>query len=109
METLLENLRNHLDNPLDNNELAEALNVGRTTSHKRFVERCGMPPHRFMRQLRLEHAKELLLSSKLPVGMIAEQCGFPDLQYFITLFRKEYGLPPGKFRAAGSAGSGTRA
>ena len=109
METLLENLRNHLDAPLDNNELAEALNVGRTTSHKRFVERCGMPPHRFMRQLRLEHAKELLLSSELPVGMIAEQCGFPDLQYFITLFRKEYGLPPGKFRAAGSAGSGTRA
>ena len=99
METLLENLRCHLDNPLDNNELADALNVGRTTSHKRFVERCGMPPHRFMRQLRLDQAKELLLASELPVGVIAEQCGFPDLQYFITLFRKEYGLPPGKFRA----------
>ena len=84
IESLLKNLRCHLDNPLDNNELAEALNVGRTTSHKRFVERCGMPPHRFMRQLRLEHAKELLLGSELPVGVIAEQCGFPDLQYFIT-------------------------
>ena len=99
METLLESLRSHLDNPLDNNELAKALNVGRTTSHKRFVKRCGMPPHRYMRRLRLEHAKELLLSSELSVGVIAEQCGFPDLQYFITLFRKEYGLPPGKFRA----------
>ena len=105
IESLLKNLRCHLDNPLDNNELAEALNVGRTTSHKRFVERCGMPPHRFMRQLRLEHAKELLLSSELPVGVIAEQCGFPDLQYFITSFRKKYGLPPGKFRAVESSAS----
>ena len=92
------NLSFYVDQPLNNLELAQALEVGKTTSHKRFVKRFGMPPHRWLRKLRLERARELLISTGLPIAAIAEQCGFHNPQYFMTLFRESYGLPPGKFR-----------
>lgn len=98
LETLSAKLQTHIDQPLDNKELAAALNVGMTTSHKKFVRKFGLPPHRYMRKLQLERSKEMLLTTNLSVSVIAEECGFSNVQYFITLFKKWSGLPPGKFR-----------
>ena len=71
-----------------------------TTSHKKFVRKFGLPPHRYMRNLQLERSKEMLLTTNLSVSVIAEECVFSNVQYFITLFKTWSGLPPGKFRTS---------
>ena len=52
---------------------------------------------------RLEHAKELLLTSELRIGEVAHRCGFGDADYFSRRFRQWTGVTPREFREAGRA------
>ncbi|UVI29387.1 AraC family transcriptional regulator [Paenibacillus spongiae] len=47
---------------------------------------------------RLDKAREMLLSSSFSVKEIADYLGFNNASYFITLFKKKYGLTPKEFR-----------
>ena len=48
--------------------------------------------------LRLEHALELLKQPHLSIDRIAGECGFHYTNYFIRVFRKQFGLTPAVFR-----------
>ena len=48
---------------------------------------------------RMERAKELLATSDLMMYEIAEATGYPDAQYFSTIFKRQIGLTPTEFRA----------
>lgn len=63
-----------------------------------FKQRSGMSIREYCNQLKLEDAKVLLLTTDLSVTQIALDVGFQDTSYFVSLFRKKYGLPPLKFR-----------
>lgn len=51
-----------------------------------------------LRQLRIELACSLLLTTSQPLKVIAEEVGFCDEYYFSRVFRRLRGLPPGAFR-----------
>ena len=57
-----------------------------------------LPPCPYRRQLRIEHAKELLLNSDEKLQTIALASGYKSLSYFTRDFRKTVGMPPSKFR-----------
>ncbi len=61
-----------------------------------FREEGGMGFNAFLNTLRLRKAGMLLSSTALSVGQIALQCGFADPAYFSRLFRKRYGVSPGR-------------
>jgi len=48
---------------------------------------------------RMERAKELLSASDLLMYEIAEATGYPDAQYFSTVFKRQIGMTPKEFRA----------
>ncbi len=48
---------------------------------------------------RMERAKELLSTSDLMTYEIAEATGYPDAQYFSTVFKRQIGVTPTEFRA----------
>jgi len=48
---------------------------------------------------RLERAKDLLATSDLMMYEIAEATGYPDAQYFSTVFKRQIGMTPTEFRA----------
>ena len=48
--------------------------------------------------LRLEHAKQLLQDTDIPVTEIAMQSGYQNVSYFIRSFQKTYGVSPLKYR-----------
>lgn len=52
----------------------------------------------FLLRVRLERARHLLQSPGLNVAEIAHHCGFPDASYFTRVFKKRYGVPPGRAR-----------
>ena len=43
-------------------------------------------------------AQELLTQGDLPIGEIAEKCGFENVYYFSAAFKKRVGLPPSEYR-----------
>ena len=87
----------------DNRDLELRLNRGHSTLNKLYKKFTGLPPHRYHMRKRLSIAAELLRTTTLPVKDIAAECGFSDSKYFLVLFKKEYGISPGKFRTANSS------
>jgi AraC family transcriptional regulator len=63
-----------------------------------FKQSTGLPPHRYLIQLRIEKAKELLEHTALPITEIAAQVGYEDPGYFSRLFLKEAGVSPSQYR-----------
>ncbi|WP_448044983.1 helix-turn-helix domain-containing protein [Bradyrhizobium liaoningense] len=77
-----------------------------TPSHfaRSFRRSTGVAPHEFLSQLRIDEAKRLMLSTKLPLADVALICGFGDQSYFTRVFSRSVGTSPGAWRRARSEG-----
>ena len=53
----------------------------------------------YLVDFRMERAKELLATTDLLAYEVAEATGYPDAQYFSTVFKRHIGLTPSEFRA----------
>jgi AraC-like DNA-binding protein len=53
---------------------------------------------RYVQRVRIQEARRLLARTRLPVGDVGAQCGFPDHSYFTQLFRRETGESPTEYR-----------
>ena len=91
-----------IDSQLDNNltvdELADRLEVNRSTLFRAFKKQSGISPKEFIDHKRFEQAKELLIRSEMPIKQIANACGFVEHHYFSNAFRKRFGITPGEYR-----------
>lgn len=63
-----------------------------------FNEKCGMTLRAYCNDLKLDYAKKLLASTEASITEIALDVGYNDVSYFITLYKKRYGMTPLKFR-----------
>ncbi len=63
-----------------------------------FAERKGIGFSAWLRQLRMDHARELLEGGSLSVTKVASLSGYNDTSQFIRLFKQETGMTPGKYR-----------
>ncbi|HUD70897.1 MAG TPA: helix-turn-helix transcriptional regulator, partial [Dongiaceae bacterium] len=78
---------------------AVARGVGMSPFHfcRVFRALVGLPPHRYLRRVRLERA-----AARLRAGAgVTDTChatGFNNLGHFVRAFREAYGVPPGRFR-----------
>ena len=76
-----------------------------------FKQREGMTFERYIRQLRIERAKQLLASTDLDMQRIAQLSGFGTRQYLARMLRRGLGTTPLEYRARalskpGSGGQG---
>lgn len=62
-----------------------------------FVKEYGMPPVRYLTHLRLNKAKELLLTGRYSVTEVAELCGYENVYYFSNVFKKHLGVSPKQY------------
>lgn len=57
-----------------------------------FKNHYGITPNKYLTNLRIEHAKKLLMMNELTVSDVAMHCGFSDIYYFSKVFKKETGI-----------------
>ena len=69
-----------------------------STFRRRFQAMVGVSPRDYALTARLERAQELLLTTDLPVGAIADRLGYADIFYFSRQFRSRIGISPTVFR-----------
>ena len=62
-----------------------------------FFREFGTTPLRYLTDLRISYAKELLSSGYYTVRQVAANVGFEDAKYFCTVFRKKCGCTPSEF------------
>lgn len=63
-----------------------------------FKESIGESPGAYLCNKRMRTAMDLLLHSSKPIKEIQYLCGYKKYNYFLTAFRKVYGISPGKVR-----------
>ena len=79
-------------------ELASGLGLSRSYFCRIFHEKTGMSPQDYIVSYRLEKAAELLENKKLTQDEISKQVGYPDVYAFSRMFKRKYGISPGKYR-----------
>ena len=65
---------------------------------KIFNKKLGMNFNTYLDTLRVEKAKEILISSKAPVYKVAEMVGYRNVDYFHIKFKKYTGMSPAEYR-----------
>ncbi len=75
-------------------EFAMKMNVSPSLLYKKIKSLTDQSPTEFIRNVRLNHALELLQTSKYTVTEVSELCGFTSAGYFSTVFRKHFGKSP---------------
>lgn len=92
-------MRDDVRGELSLGEFAQSVNLSVWRLCHIFKSDVGMPPIRFLRQLRMERAKDLLESSFLSVKEIAFQVGLNDESHFVRDFKASYGYSPALYRS----------
>lgn len=63
-----------------------------------FIARYGTTPVKYVTMLKINKAKELLITGMHSVTQIAEMCGFDNVYYFSTVFKKQTGVSPKNYK-----------
>ena len=95
-------LENYLYN-LKVEEFAKLCGRSLSAFKRDFKEVFKMTPSRWIKNKRLEYAKNLLVESDLNINQIAYDSGFVNASHFIKSFRDKYKAPPHQYRSNYSA------
>ncbi len=100
IEAALELMQSSLDQHLSVTEIAAELNMSASSFAHRFRELVGESPMVHHERLRLQRARDLLLSTNLQIQEVARRVGFTNPYHFSTRFRLATGQSPRSFRSA---------
>lgn len=88
----------NLEKDISLDEVAEHINISSAYLSKLFKDKTGVNFVTFIKELRFERAKELLLNTSLSIQQIAFEVGYNTPAYFIQQFKAKYGYTPNRFR-----------
>ncbi|MBT6998215.1 MAG: helix-turn-helix domain-containing protein, partial [Prolixibacteraceae bacterium] len=77
-------------------ELANEIGMSRSNLLRKIKKLTGLSVSKFIRQVRLQRAMEMLKQTTLNVSEVSYQVGYSSVSYFIKCFGENYGYPPGE-------------
>jgi len=91
-------IRDHIDQPITNDRIAQAAGISRTLFQKRFRNSTGLTIRNFILDCRIRKAVSLIEKSDLNFAEIADRTGFKHQEYLGHVIRKRIGRTPGEIR-----------
>ncbi len=79
-------------------DLAQACALSRSHFSRAFKCTTGLSPQEWIRQQRIQRAKELITGSALSLTQISLECGFCDQAHFCHIFTRSEGVNPMTWR-----------
>ena len=79
-------------------DTAEKFHYSTGSVSRIFKKYTGITVNHYLKRLRLQKALELLETTELPVQEVASAVGYEDISYFISQFKKKYGVTPLQYR-----------
>lgn len=77
------------------NEVAEALHMSASTFTRQLKKISGKVPNKYIREFRLETAKQMISAGYGNLSEVALATGFASLSYFSTCYKQYFGQSPG--------------
>lgn len=100
MKVILKYIEEHYMEHITIEDMAAVSYYSKSHFMKFFKLHMGTSFIEYLNEYRLLMAGRLLASSDETILEIAEKCGFENLSYFNRMFRKKYGISPGKWRTS---------
>ena len=94
----VEFLHEHVTDDVDAETLADAACASYSHLSSLFRDEFGCAPLKYHQNLRLALSQKLLMNPYASLDEVARKAGYEDTNYFVRLFRKTFGMPPGKWR-----------
>ncbi|MEM1043711.1 MAG: DNA-binding response regulator [Bacteroidota bacterium] len=88
----------HFDEALSLADLAAVAGMSPFHFAHCFKATVGLAPYQYVVQQRIEEAKRLLRHTDWLVSDVAAAVGYESQGHFTTLFKREVGVPPGRYR-----------
>lgn len=90
-------IRQHLDEPLSIEQLAQKFGMAGRTLSRLFMQDLGMSYIRFLKTVRIIRAFELLVENKTSIKEIAFQLGYSSVPTFSNTFYESTGIRPTQY------------
>ncbi len=98
VNAMLEYVNQHYAESIQLNDFVEVLHINKHYICKLFRQYTGKTVLKYVNEMRVRKAEEMLLSSDRSVTEIAYATGFPDFNYFSRIFKQVMGVTPSQLR-----------
>lgn len=78
--------------------LAEKCGISESYLKKLFIKRFSVSPVKYIVQLKINYACDLLLSGRYTTAQIADFCGYTNVHFFYRQFKEYVGVTPTEFQ-----------
>jgi AraC-like DNA-binding protein len=94
ISAVLDHVRSHLSDPLTVADLADLVSLSPSAFAHLFRDVTGRSPYQFVKEMRLDRARELLVDGQHTVARISKEVGYASVSHFISEFRGRFGVTP---------------
>ncbi|MEO1395673.1 MAG: AraC family transcriptional regulator [Cyanobacteria bacterium J06634_5] len=91
----------HCTEPISINQLADLANLNPYYLIRCFHQQVGLPPHSYKKQCQVLQAKQAI-HTEMPLADVATKYGFYDQSHLNRIFKRTFGLSPGRYRKVNS-------
>ena len=98
LNTPINYINQNFSSELSVHALAKACNLSISALERRFKKHLKKTPRQYITEIRLDHARSLLLETDKAIGTIAIETGFADHSHFTRAFTRHFEQSPSKVR-----------
>lgn len=98
IQQILDWMQMHYRAGISADDIAKQFHFNTAYLRRLFKERVGVSIMQYLKELRLEYAKNLLVMTNLKISEVCERSGYGSMPTFIGDFKKKYNYAPLAFR-----------
>jgi len=97
MNNVIQFININFDRNITIDELAKQSKLSKSHFTKLFTDEMQVSPIMYLKTIRLQNSKKMLLANQLNITKIANQCGFNSAAYFTKVFKESFNETPKEF------------
>ena len=90
----IQRFHKEFDQHLRIDDIAQELGMSTSSFHQHFKAVTALSPLQFLKQLRLQEARRLMIGEQLDAASAGYQVGYDDASHFNREYKRLFGLPP---------------
>jgi len=97
-------IQSHYKEDLSLNALANIVFLSPKYLSSMFSQVTGISLNKYIKNVRMEKAKDLLLTTNMKIADVSQEVGYSYVSYFCRIFQEEYGMSPETYRQTRGSG-----
>lgn len=97
-DTIVQYMKTHADKNIKLCDLAKLAHMDESYFSKLFKKKFGKTPMRMLHDVRMDKALDMVLYTDIRICEIALRCGYNTTAFFISEYKKKFGMTPNKYR-----------